>query len=143
MSVRVVTLVILTVSILQHSFALKGDKDEDPIKNKEVEDKESDGVNGINSGSEHSSEGEQEKARSNNGNSRPPNIVVFLADDIGMGDLGCFGNTTIKTPNIDRLAKEGTMLNHHITAASVCTPSRAALMTGRYPVRLGEKFFII
>ncbi|CAL4058737.1 unnamed protein product [Meganyctiphanes norvegica] len=68
---------------------------------------------------------------------RPPNIVVFLADDLGIGDLGCYGNNTIKTPNIDRLAHEGVKLNHNLAAAPLCTPSRAALMTSRYAARFG------
>ncbi|KAM5221079.1 arylsulfatase L [Ctenodactylus gundi] len=66
-----------------------------------------------------------------------PNILLLLADDLGIGDLGCYGNTTLRTPNIDRLARDGVRLTHHIAAASVCTPSRAALLTGRYPVRSG------
>ena len=68
---------------------------------------------------------------------KSPNIVILLADDLGMGDVGCFGNDTIRTPNIDRLADEGVKLTHHLAAASVCTPSRAALLTGRYPIRYG------
>ncbi|XP_075723333.1 steryl-sulfatase-like [Rhipicephalus microplus] len=73
---------------------------------------------------------------------RRPNIVVLLADDLGYGDVGCFGNTTISTPNIDRLAQNGAVLTHHTAAAAVCTPSRAALLTGRYPVRSGmESYF--
>ncbi|XP_029786599.1 arylsulfatase F isoform X1 [Suricata suricatta] len=66
-----------------------------------------------------------------------PNIVVIIVDDLGIGDLGCFGNDTMRTPNIDRLAREGVQLNHHISAAAMCTPSRAALLTGRYPIRSG------
>ncbi|CAI5772209.1 arylsulfatase D-like isoform X1 [Podarcis lilfordi] len=66
-----------------------------------------------------------------------PNIVLMLADDLGIGDLGCYGNDTINTPNIDRLAKEGVKLTQHIAAASLCTPSRAAFLTGRYPIRSG------
>ncbi|XP_008847784.1 arylsulfatase H [Nannospalax galili] len=69
-------------------------------------------------------------------NSRP-NIVLFMADDLGVGDLSCYGNNTISTPNIDRLAREGVVLTQHLAAASVCTPSRAAFLTGRYPVRSG------
>ncbi|VFV40992.1 arylsulfatase f [Lynx pardinus] len=66
-----------------------------------------------------------------------PNIVLMIVDDLGIGDLGCFGNDTIRTPNIDRLAREGVQLKHHISAASMCTPSRAAFLTGRYPIRSG------
>ncbi|XP_053243264.1 arylsulfatase H-like isoform X1 [Podarcis raffonei] len=66
-----------------------------------------------------------------------PNFVIFLADDFGIGDLGCYGNDTIRTPNIDRLAEEGVKLTQHISAAPVCSPSRAAFLTGRYPVRSG------
>uniref|UniRef100_A0A9L0J494 Arylsulfatase L n=1 Tax=Equus asinus TaxID=9793 RepID=A0A9L0J494_EQUAS len=66
-----------------------------------------------------------------------PNILLLMADDLGIGDVGCYGNNTIRTPNIDRLAKDGVMLTQHIAAASVCTPSRAAFLTGRYPVRSG------
>ncbi|KAJ7319641.1 hypothetical protein JRQ81_019152 [Phrynocephalus forsythii] len=66
-----------------------------------------------------------------------PNIILMLADDLGIGDIGCYGNTTIRTPNIDRLAKEGVKLTQHIAAASLCTPSRAAFLTGRYPIRSG------
>ncbi|KAM8977113.1 arylsulfatase H-like [Pelodytes ibericus] len=66
-----------------------------------------------------------------------PNILLLMADDLGIGDIGCFGNSTVRTPNIDRLASEGVKLTQHITAAPVCTPSRAAFMTGRYPIRSG------
>ncbi|XP_071507376.1 steryl-sulfatase-like [Diadema antillarum] len=68
--------------------------------------------------------------------SRKPNIVIFIMDDVGMGDIGCFGNTTMNTPNIDQLAREGAKLSQHI-AHPICTPSRAALMTGRYAIRSG------
>lgn len=66
-----------------------------------------------------------------------PNIVIFLADDLGYGDVGAFGNNTIRTPNIDALASDGIKLTHHLTAASVCTPSRSAMLTGRLPIRTG------
>lgn len=68
----------------------------------------------------------------------PPNILLLIADDLGYGDLGAMGNRTLPTPNIDRLAAEGVSLTHHLTAASVCTPSRAAFLTGRLPVRYGK-----
>ena len=66
-----------------------------------------------------------------------PNFVVFIVDDLGIGDIGCFGNDTIKTPNIDSLAARGVKLNHNLAPASLCTPSRAATLTGRYAVRSG------
>ncbi|XP_033865178.2 steryl-sulfatase [Acipenser ruthenus] len=66
-----------------------------------------------------------------------PNFVLIMVDDLGIGDLGCYGNTTLRTPNIDRLAQEGVKLTQHIAAAPLCTPSRAAFMTGRYPIRSG------
>lgn len=68
---------------------------------------------------------------------RKPNFVVFLVDDLGIGDIGCFGNDTIKTPNIDRLAARGAKLNHNLSPESICTPSRAAMLTGRYAIRSG------
>ncbi|KAK6182086.1 hypothetical protein SNE40_009850 [Patella caerulea] len=68
---------------------------------------------------------------------KKPNIILMMADDLGIGDVGCFGNTTIKTPNIDRLAREGAKLTQHLSASSLCTPSRAAFLTGRYPIRSG------
>ncbi|HVW00271.1 MAG TPA: sulfatase [Planctomycetaceae bacterium] len=68
---------------------------------------------------------------------RLPNVVVIFADDLGWGDLACFGNPTIQTPNLDRLAAEGQKWTQFYVAAPVCTPSRAGLMTGRYPIRNG------
>ena len=66
-----------------------------------------------------------------------PNFVIVFCDDLGYGDLGCFGHPTIRTPSLDRMAREGTRLTQCYTGASVCTPSRAALMTGRLPIRNG------
>lgn len=70
-------------------------------------------------------------------NQSKPNFVLMMVDDLGIGDLGCYGNTTLRTPNIDRLASEGVKLTHHIAAAPLCSPSRAAFLTGRYPKRYG------
>ncbi len=69
------------------------------------------------------------------------NIVIFYTDDLGYGDLGCYGHPIIKTPNIDRFAKEGVLLTDNHSAGTVCSPSRAALLTGRNPYRSG--FFSI
>lgn len=66
-----------------------------------------------------------------------PNFIVIFADDLGYGDLGCYGHPSIQTPNLDRLAAEGLRFTDFYSAAEVCTPSRAALLTGRYPLRNG------
>ncbi len=68
---------------------------------------------------------------------RPPNIIFFLADDLGWGDPACYGNPRIKTPGIDRLAKEGTLFTQFYANAPVCSPSRCAFMTGDFPGSLG------
>ena len=65
-----------------------------------------------------------------------PNFIIIFTDDQGYGDLGCFGSTKIKTPNIDRLAKEGRKFTNFMVASPVCSPSRAALLTGCYPKRV-------
>jgi len=67
------------------------------------------------------------------GKTRPPNIVFIIADDLGYGELGCYGQKKIKTPNIDRLAAEGIRFTQHYSGSPVCAPSRCVLMTGKHP----------
>jgi arylsulfatase A-like enzyme len=68
----------------------------------------------------------------------PPNVVLIFADDLGYGDLGCYGATRVQTPNIDRLAAEGRRFTDAHSVSAVCTPSRYALLTGQYPVRASD-----
>jgi arylsulfatase A-like enzyme len=68
---------------------------------------------------------------------KPPNFVFFLADDMGWRDAGCYGSTFYETPNIDRLAKAGMRFTNAYAACPVCSPTRASIMTGKYPARLG------
>lgn len=60
-----------------------------------------------------------------------------MVDDLGYGDLGCYGNDTIESPNIDALAGQGARFTQMYSAAPICTPSRAAILTGKYPIRTG------
>ena len=76
------------------------------------------------------------------GAKRPPNLLVFLADDLGAHDLGCAGSTFYRTPAIDRLAASGMRFTRGYAAAPVCSPTRAALMTGRHPARVKITNFI-
>ena len=82
------------------------------------------GAGGLSAGLAHSS-------------TRPPNFVIVLCDDLGYGDLGCYGSPVIKTPNLDRFADEGIRFTDCYAAAPVCSPSRAGLLTGRTPNRAG------
>ena len=66
-----------------------------------------------------------------------PNVIIILADDLGYGDLACYGHPSFKTPNLDRMAAEGARLTHFNCPAPFCAPVRASLMTGRYPFRCG------
>lgn len=68
---------------------------------------------------------------------RPPNIIIILADDLGYGDLGCYGHPRFKTPHLDKMAAEGVRLTQFNTPMAFCAPTRASLLTGRYPIRCG------
>src|SRR5262249_38957290 len=70
------------------------------------------------------------------------NFVILLADDLGYGDLGCFGNPAIKTPHLDNLASEGLRLTHCYASFPVCSPSRATMLTGRNANRYGIRDWI-
>ena len=72
-----------------------------------------------------------------NTDDQPPNFVIFLTDDLGWGDLGCYGHPRIQTPHLDAFAKEGLRLTQCYAACSVCSPSRSAILTGRTPYRNG------
>ncbi|MDX1760334.1 MAG: sulfatase-like hydrolase/transferase, partial [Arenibacter algicola] len=65
------------------------------------------------------------------------NIIVFIADDVSWDDLGCYGNTQVKTPNIDQLARDGLKFDNFYLTASSCSPSRNSIITGRYPHNTG------
>jgi len=71
-----------------------------------------------------------------------PNIIIILADDLGYNDLSCFGSKNISTPNLDLMANQGFVFKNFLTASNVCSPSRAALLTGRYPQRNGVPFAV-
>src|SRR6476469_8263019 len=73
---------------------------------------------------------------------RPPNIVFIIADDLGFYDLGCYGRKEHSTPNLDRLAREGMKFTTAYSAQSVCSPTRAAIVTGKTPARLHLTTFL-
>ena len=73
---------------------------------------------------------------------RKPNLIVILADDLGYGDVGCYGSPDVPTPNIDSIAKAGVRCTNGYVTNAVCSPSRAALLTGRYQQRFGHEFNI-
>ena len=77
------------------------------------------------------------QAPSNAQGSTRPNIVLVMADDLGWGDLGCFGHPDLKTPYLDALASAGLRLTRFHAAAPVCSPTRASCLTGRHPYRAG------
>jgi N-acetylgalactosamine-6-sulfatase len=66
---------------------------------------------------------------------KQPNIIFVFVDDMGFGDLACYGNKAIKTPNLDKMASDGVLFTNFTTSSPVCSPSGAAIMTGQYPVR--------
>ena len=68
-----------------------------------------------------------------------PNIIVFMTDDQGYGDLSCMGNTDFRTPHLDRLAASGVRFTNWYSNSPVCSPSRASLLTGRYPGNAGVR----
>ena len=63
------------------------------------------------------------------------NVIIVYADDLGFGDLGCYGSHQIETPNLDRLCREGLKFTNAYATSAVCTPSRYSILTGRYPFR--------
>lgn len=71
-----------------------------------------------------------------------PNILFIFIDDMGYGDLGCYGNKQVETPNIDKLAGEGIRFSKFYVNAPICSPSRVAVTTGQYPSRWGITSFI-
>lgn len=79
---------------------------------------------------------------SQSGGAGKPNVIVFLADDLGQRDLGCYGSTFYDTPNLDRLAREGMKFTQAYAACPVCSPTRASLLTGRWPQRTGITDYI-
>jgi arylsulfatase A-like enzyme len=82
------------------------------------------------------------RAESPDGAGKPPNIVLILGDDLGWADLGVYGSTFYETPNLDRLAAEGMRFTNAYATAPVCSPTRASILTGKYPARVGVTDYI-
>ncbi|UCS94024.1 sulfatase [Echinicola marina] len=80
--------------------------------------------------------------QANKPNKKPVNIILIMADDLGWGELGCYGNSFNETPNLDKMAQNGLLFSHAYAAAPVCSPTRASLMTGQYPARVGITDFL-
>lgn len=83
-----------------------------------------------------------EQSYSQSTNHQKPNIIFILADDLGWGELGCYGNTFNETPNLDKLAAQGIRFTQAYAAAPLCSPTRASILTGEYPVRTGITDFL-
>jgi arylsulfatase A-like enzyme len=75
-----------------------------------------------------------------NGQTQRPNILLIVSDDVGYADIGSYGSRDIPTPNIDRVAQEGIRFTNAYVSGPYCSPTRAGLMTGRYPQRFGYEF---
>ena len=75
---------------------------------------------------------QQNSPLASNNSNNTPNIVYILADDLGIGDLGCYGQKRIQTPNIDKIAAQGILFSNHYSGSTVCAPSRSVLMTGQH-----------
>jgi len=71
---------------------------------------------------------------------RPPSVVILLADDLGYGDLGCYGSPDTKTPVLDRMARDGARFTDGYAAAPLCSPTRVSLLTGQYQQRIGNAY---
>lgn len=82
------------------------------------------------------------EAESGSAPNRPPNVILILVDDQGYYDLGCYGATEVKTPRIDAMAADGIRFTDYYAAAPICSPSRAGLLTGRYPRRFGLEAWV-